>query len=177
MALGSAGVKGVFVVGMHRSGTSAAARLVNLLGIPTCVEEDLLLTTADNPRGYWESATLTGLNDRLLDALGCDWTCPVELTAGWEADLALEERGSGDAAIGPPGAELRERDGVERAGCDGVAQTERTKTSIELAGGLAREGEGEHVARIDDACGAAVGDASGEHPRLAGAGAGEDAQR
>ena len=72
-------MKGVFVVGMHRSGTSAAARLVNLLGIPTCVEEDLLLKTEDNPRGYWESATLTGLNDRLggpptsLDPSEAEW--------------------------------------------------------------------------------------------------------
>jgi hypothetical protein len=82
-------MQGVFVLGMHRSGTSAVARVVNLLGIPTCVEEDFLQTTDDNPRGYWESATLTDLNDRLLDALGCDWTCPLALVAGWEAGPAL----------------------------------------------------------------------------------------
>ena len=42
-------MRGVFVLGMHRSGTSAAARLVNLLGVPTCVEEDLLRTTRGQP--------------------------------------------------------------------------------------------------------------------------------
>jgi hypothetical protein len=82
-------MKGVFVLGMHRSGTSAAARLVNLLGVPTCVEGDLLRMTDDNPRGYWESASMTAFNDRLLDALGCDWSCPVEVAPGWERDEAL----------------------------------------------------------------------------------------
>ena len=56
-------MQGVFVLGMHRSGTSAAARLVNFLGIPTCVDEDLLPTTEDNPKGFWESASLAALND------------------------------------------------------------------------------------------------------------------
>jgi len=82
-------MRGVFVLGMHRSGTSAAARLVNLLGVPTCVDADLLRTTRDNPRGYWESASMTAFNDRLLDALGCDWSCPVELAPGWERDESL----------------------------------------------------------------------------------------
>jgi hypothetical protein len=69
-------MQGVFVLGMHRSGTSAVARLVNLLGIPTCVDEDLLPTTEDNPKGFWESASLAALNDRLLLELGSDWACP-----------------------------------------------------------------------------------------------------
>lgn len=78
--------RGVFVFGMHRSGTSAATRLINLLGVPTCVAHDLFPPSKDNPRGNWESASLTAFNDRLLGALGCDWTCPVSLTAGWEND-------------------------------------------------------------------------------------------
>jgi hypothetical protein len=82
---------GVYVLGMHRSGTSAAARLVNLLGVPTCVDEDLAVPTVDNPRGYWESASLTAFNDRLLATLGCDWSCPAPLEAGWVADSVLDE--------------------------------------------------------------------------------------
>jgi hypothetical protein len=78
--------RGVYVLGMHRSGTSAAARLVTLLGVPTCGEDDLLVPTADNPRGYWESASLAAFNDRLLAALGCDWTCPPLLHEGWAAE-------------------------------------------------------------------------------------------
>ena len=80
---------GVLVLGMHRSGTSAATRLVNLVGVPSCIDGDLPATTDDNPRGYWESVSLTAFNDRLLAALGCDWSCPPLLGAGWEANPAL----------------------------------------------------------------------------------------
>ena len=83
--------RGVFVLGMHRSGTSAATRLVNLLGLPTCVEEDLLQGTDDNPRGYWESASLTAFNDRILETLESDWSCPPKLEPGWEGGSALAE--------------------------------------------------------------------------------------
>jgi hypothetical protein len=81
---------GIFVLGMHRSGTSAATRLVNLLGVPTCVVDDLMPETQDNPRGYWESSTLGRFNDRVLDELGCDWSCPPALEPGWEEGSGLE---------------------------------------------------------------------------------------
>jgi len=81
--------RGVFVLGMHRSGTSAATRLVNFLGIPTCVEDDLLPGTDDNPRGYWESGSLTAFNDRILGTFESDWSCPPELDPGWENDPVL----------------------------------------------------------------------------------------
>jgi hypothetical protein len=74
---------GVVVVGMHRSGTSAATRLVNLLGVPLPAENDLLPSAFDNPRGHWESRSLVEFNDRLLDARACDWTCPVPFERGW----------------------------------------------------------------------------------------------
>jgi hypothetical protein len=83
--------RGVFVLGMHRSGTSAATRLINLLGVPTCVEEDLLPVAADNPSGYWESRSLMLLNDRVLAALDSDWRCPPQLEPGWEAGPRLDE--------------------------------------------------------------------------------------
>ncbi len=83
--------RGVFVLGMHRSGTSAATRLVNLLGVPTCVEDDLLPATEDNPRGYWESKTLSAFNDRIFAALGADWSCPPTFMPGWETRPELEE--------------------------------------------------------------------------------------
>jgi hypothetical protein len=80
---------GVFVLGMHRSGTSAATRLVNLLGVETCVASDLLPWARDNPRGHWESRSLNVFNDRILATLGWDWTCPGRLRAGWESNPAL----------------------------------------------------------------------------------------
>ena len=91
--------RGVFVLGMHRSGTSAATRLVNLLGLPTCVEEDLLPGTDDNPRGYWESASLTAFNDRIFERFESDWSCPPKLDPGWEADSAFTELRAEAAAL------------------------------------------------------------------------------
>ncbi len=80
---------GVFVLGMHRSGTSAATRLVNLLGVPTCVEEDLLPGTDDNPSGYWESDSMTAFNDRIFSVFESDWSCPPAFDPGWEQAPAV----------------------------------------------------------------------------------------
>jgi hypothetical protein len=82
---------GVFVLGMHRSGTSAVTRLVSLLGLHTPPEHDLVQPTEKNPKGYWESETLVAFNERLLRAIGCDIDCPVQLEPGWELDSRLAE--------------------------------------------------------------------------------------
>jgi len=66
--------RGVLVLGMHRSGTSVATRLVNLVGPSTSI--DLLGPTAWNPRGIWESASLIGFNDELLASTGRTWWYP-----------------------------------------------------------------------------------------------------
>jgi hypothetical protein len=86
MALGV----GVFVLGMHRSGTSAATRLVNLLGLRAPAEEDLLPPDVGNPTGYWESSSLVAFNDKLLEALGSDMSCPIAFGPGWERDPRLD---------------------------------------------------------------------------------------
>jgi len=59
---------------MHASGTSALARLVNLLGIPL---------GSDVSEVHWESAGLTLFQDRLLQELGGSWDAPPTLTPGW----------------------------------------------------------------------------------------------
>jgi hypothetical protein len=81
---------GVFVLGMHRSGTSAVTRLVSLLGPTTPPDEDLVQPTEKNPKGYWESETLVAFNERLLRALDCDMGCPIALEPGWERDARLD---------------------------------------------------------------------------------------
>lgn len=60
---------GVMVVGMHRSGTSAVTRVINLMGVPLGRADDLY-TASDNPGGHWESRTLCDLNDLILRAFG-----------------------------------------------------------------------------------------------------------
>ena len=76
---------GVLVLGMHRSGTSVAARVVNLLGVPFG-RGRLVPTTDANPLGHWESWALQDINNDLLHAFGGNWAGPPALVEGWESD-------------------------------------------------------------------------------------------
>lgn len=61
----------LLVLGMHRSGTSAMARVIGLLGAD--LPKTLLGPTPGNERGHWEPAPLIAQHDRLLDQLGSRW--------------------------------------------------------------------------------------------------------
>jgi hypothetical protein len=63
--------RAVLVIGMHRSGTSALARGLQMLGV--YLGNDFLDTRPDNPTGYWEDKNIYELNERLLAALGLKW--------------------------------------------------------------------------------------------------------
>jgi hypothetical protein len=67
---------GVVVLGMHRSGTTAVTRTINLMGVPTSAEEDLAPGWVGNPAGHWESLTVMRTNDELLRTVGAAWWCP-----------------------------------------------------------------------------------------------------
>ncbi len=87
----------VCVLGMHRSGTSVATRLMNLLGFDLGSEEHLLGPRPDNPKGFWEYAPILELNDEILRRLGGNWREPPPLPPGWEtsddfADLRQKAR-------------------------------------------------------------------------------------
>src|SRR5579884_3426223 len=73
----------VIVLGMHRSGTSAVTRVVNLLGLSLGREDDLY-HAADNP-DHWESSALIEANDSILQKLGGRWDAPPNLQEGWES--------------------------------------------------------------------------------------------
>jgi hypothetical protein len=70
-----------FVLGMHRSGTSALAGLLCQGGFDA--PADLMRPTADNPKGYWESFGLCGINEDFLGRLGTSWHCIDALPIGW----------------------------------------------------------------------------------------------
>lgn len=74
----------VFVLGMHRSGTSLISRVVNLLGYHLGADEHLMVPTQFNPNGYWENQLLTDLNDEILARLGGTWCEPPAFPDGWE---------------------------------------------------------------------------------------------
>jgi hypothetical protein len=80
---------------MHRSGTSLITRLVGLLGLAVCREEDLLVGRKGNPRGHWESISLVAFNNRLLEEIGGTWFCPPLL--GTEALSRMLDRHRADA--------------------------------------------------------------------------------
>jgi hypothetical protein len=56
---------------MHRSGTSALARGLQMLGV--YLGNNFLDTRPDNPTGYWEDKNIYELNERLLAVLGLKW--------------------------------------------------------------------------------------------------------
>jgi hypothetical protein len=82
----------ILVAGMHRSGSSAVARVINLLGADIARE----LTPAiagNNDRGFWEPKAVLAIHDRLLAALGSAWDDPFALPERWiETDAARQAK-------------------------------------------------------------------------------------
>lgn len=63
----------LIVVGMHRSGTSVLARLLNMMGAYFAPEGLGTGASQENPKGFWERRDVRVLNDYVLHSLGCDW--------------------------------------------------------------------------------------------------------
>ena len=74
--MASAPPKIVCVIGMHRSGTSAVMRLLNLAGLDLGDNESLELKGPDNPTGYWELRALREINDELFARWNATWSDP-----------------------------------------------------------------------------------------------------
>ena len=74
----------VLVCGMHRCGTSAVTRVINLLGAD--IARDLIPAQLDNVRGHWESAAVMAINDDLLSSIGTpgDPFDPLLLPHNWQ---------------------------------------------------------------------------------------------
>jgi len=67
MPIGKKGVHGgrmmpICIAGMHRSGTSLIARLLNLSGLYLGEPDELIAPKPDNPRGFWENIAFTVVN-------------------------------------------------------------------------------------------------------------------
>lgn len=87
--------RAILVLGMHRSGTSALARTVNLLG--AAAPQTLMDASADNERGYWESEPLVHLSDEAMAACGRSWrsTGAIRMSAmAGAGDLRRRLRGA-----------------------------------------------------------------------------------
>lgn len=66
--------KTVIVLGMHRSGTSVVAGILQILGVP--MGEDAWGSNYSNPFGHFEDKEFIDLNDRILKMAGGDWSHP-----------------------------------------------------------------------------------------------------
>jgi hypothetical protein len=83
-------VRPVCILSIGRSGTSIAARVVNLLGVDLGAEGTMLEPTDNNPRGFWEQQEIMFLNDEILAALGGSYEEPPERPPGWEHAAAMD---------------------------------------------------------------------------------------
>ena len=69
----------VFILGMHRSGTSALARVLNLMGLYFGGENVGTGRSSENVKGFWERRDVRDLNDAILAAAGADWDVVSDL--------------------------------------------------------------------------------------------------
>ena len=63
----------IFVFGMHRSGTSAVARVLNLMGCYFGGEDIGTEANEENTKGFWERKDVRKVNDAILRNTGSDW--------------------------------------------------------------------------------------------------------
>ena len=77
------------VLGMHRSGTSALTRVLNLAGafLPS---ELMPPVPGNNERGFWEPVELVAVNERALASAGVPWDSPRRINPDWLASEAAE---------------------------------------------------------------------------------------
>jgi hypothetical protein len=76
----------VAVVGMHRSGTSMVAKLLQQAGLNLGDEADLMPPAAENPEGFYEHLQFVRLNDEVLNVAGAGWDCPPAAGVDWDDD-------------------------------------------------------------------------------------------
>ena len=79
----------VCITGMHRSGTSMVARMLNLSGIYLGAEEDMLPAAPDNLEGFWENKHFVDINEKIFQTLGGRWDAPPIIEPGWELSEGL----------------------------------------------------------------------------------------
>lgn len=86
----------LLVLGMHRSGTSALARGLAVLG--ASLGDELLPALPCNPRGFFEDRDIYACNKSLLGSLGLSWASAAPIPPRRLLELAQGE--PGEAALG-----------------------------------------------------------------------------
>lgn len=73
------------ILGMHRSGTSALTRVINLMGAD--LGSEMIAVGDDNPHGFWEHRNACALHELLLTELGSSWHDVRALPVGWQESV------------------------------------------------------------------------------------------
>lgn len=81
----------IFVLGMHRSGTSLVSGLLRTLGVEFGPDSELIPPSQYNMKGFFEHVGLGGINVELLVKYGGDWYAPPVFLPGWEESEALAD--------------------------------------------------------------------------------------
>jgi predicted O-methyltransferase YrrM len=71
----------ILVLGVHRSGTSSLAHLLNMLGAK--LPEKVMAPAHSNPLGHWEPVRLMEINEEILSAIGRSWHDPRPIPPNW----------------------------------------------------------------------------------------------
>ena len=79
---------------MHRSGTSAIARILNMMGAYFAPERMELPATDANPKGYWERRDVINLNEEIFTHLGVSWDKTIQFSPEQLDDALTEKFGS-----------------------------------------------------------------------------------
>lgn len=81
----------LIVLGMHRSGTSVLARILNMMGAYFGPEGLSTGANRENPKGFCERRDVRQLNDFVLNVQGCDWDKVVEFDPATLPDSVITE--------------------------------------------------------------------------------------
>ncbi|MBR8832403.1 MAG: hypothetical protein Cpurp_14605 [Chlorogloea purpurea SAG 13.99] len=68
---------------MHRSGTSALTRVLNIVGV--ALPDNLIPPAEDNIKGFWESENIKQIHDEILESAGSYWHDISEFPPTWFA--------------------------------------------------------------------------------------------
>ena len=89
----------VIVLGMHRSGTSLVASMLEAMGVD--MGERLMPASLDNPHGYYEDLDFYEMNEAILEEAGGSW---------WQPPSQQAIDAAGEALKYPIGRLVNERD-------------------------------------------------------------------
>jgi hypothetical protein len=71
----------IIILGMHRSGTSALSGVLKIMGLNP--GKELFEPEEDNPKGNFENARITKLNEKILDELYAKWNDTLLIPDNW----------------------------------------------------------------------------------------------